>query len=74
MVSQGNITVVSQKNFDANSEFADAWKKDNDAGGNSDAPRPVVGDQGPAFGGYITKYAIPLLCSVRIMIVKRLRT
>ena len=43
------------KNFDKDSEFADAWKKDNDGGGNADAPRPVVGEMGAFSGGYVTK-------------------
>ena len=49
------VRVCSAKNFDQNSEFADAWKKDNDGGANVDGPRPMVGDQGGAWGGYITK-------------------
>ena len=43
--------------FEKNSEYAKAWKKDDDGGVISDQPRITVGDpsMGPQ-GGYITRY------------------
>jgi len=44
------------ENFEKNSEYAKAWKKDDDGGVVSDQPRITIGDPGMApQGGYVTR-------------------
>lgn len=53
--------------FEKNSEYAKAWKKDDDGGVISDQPRITVGDaaMGPQ-GGYITRFLISFQLSNKL--------
>lgn len=50
------LRIIRTDDFEKNSEYAKAWKKDDDGGVISDQPRITVGDgaMGPQ-GGYITR-------------------
>lgn len=54
-----SIFLFRTENFDKNSEYAKAWKKDDDGGVVSDQPRITIGDPGMGpQGGYVTRYIL----------------
>lgn len=56
MASFEKLKFCRTEDFEKNSEYAKAWKKDDDGGVISDQPRITVGDSGMGpQGGYITR-------------------